>query len=147
VIQECQFQYGGGRHCRRIPKRGEAYCRDHRRSVRALPPAHPRLARAFDSDAAVSRERYRPPLGGLGLDELLLDIAASLHSLEPLVRGSASSQEILRYQRACTAAGLAMDRVAGLPVTLRQALPRLPTDRLALLCRFLMFAAPASAKD
>ena len=138
MLQECQFDYGNGRHCRRVPARGEVFCRDHRRWSaplrRALPvPAHVSGSRA--------RTRSLPPLGGLGLDELLLDVASSLQALEPLVRGSASSAEVLRYRRACTAIGYAMDRLAGQPEHLRSALPSWSPERLRLFIRVMMYAA------
>ncbi|HTV16520.1 MAG TPA: hypothetical protein VME68_17505 [Acidobacteriaceae bacterium] len=141
-IPECQFQYAGGRHCRRIPKRGAAFCRDHRRIVRALPAP----ASGSSRDPRPARHEHALlRLGGLGLDQLVLEISRSLQALEPLVRGSASSEEFFRYQSARTAAEFAIDRVASLPHSLRRVMRNLHPDHFAMICRLLMYAGPNSA--
>lgn len=146
MVQECEFDYGNGRRCRRVPKRGEIFCRDHRRGSAQLRSEFPAAASASahhrDASRPHRRARALPPLGGLDLDELILHIAASLQALEPLVRSSASSSELLLYQRARTAAGFAIERVDGQATMLRQALPDWPLPRLQMLVSLIMFAAP-----
>jgi hypothetical protein len=152
MVEECQFHYADGRHCRRIPKRGETFCRDHRRCSaplrRALPaPGYasgyvsrlaPETVPAADPRAAL--RPALPPLGGLGLDELLRDLLDSLQALEPLALSSASSAELVRYERAATAAEFAIDRLAGQQIMIRHTLRHWPAERLAVFCRILMLA-------
>ncbi|MGC2635922.1 MAG: hypothetical protein WA294_02010, partial [Acidobacteriaceae bacterium] len=95
-----------------------------------------------DPQPAYVPEPSLPSVGALGLDALIIDIALSLQALEPLVRGSASDREVRRYQRACTAAGFAMDRVAGLPRMIAAAVPTLSPPRLRMLLQLLMYAGP-----
>lgn len=156
MIEECQFQYENGRNCRRIPKRGEIYCRDHRRWStplrRSLPaparPSRPATAApmhpAAPCDPAPHARRALPALPGMPLDGLLRDILGSLLALEPLVRTSASSLKAQRYQRACAAAAYAAERVAGQRVMLMSALPDMPAPRREMLFRLLMYAGPQS---
>jgi hypothetical protein len=150
MVEECQFHYADGRHCRRIPKRGEVFCRDHRRWSAPLRRALPAsvFASRWASEAvpaANARTAPRPalpPLGGLGLDELLLDLLDSLQALEPLALSSASSAELARYERAATAAQFAIDRLAGQQIMIRHTLRHWPAERLAVFCRILMLAGP-----
>jgi len=157
MIEECQFQYADGRNCRRIPKRGEIYCRDHRRwsnplrraAVRPSPsaaaaPIHPAAPLYPAPHERRAGTCALPALPGLPLDGLVSDILGSLLALEPLVRTSASSMETHRYHRACVAAAYAGERIAGQRVMLRRALPDMPAPRRDLLVRLLMFAGPES---
>ncbi|HKR27138.1 MAG TPA: hypothetical protein VJS11_06770 [Acidobacteriaceae bacterium] len=78
MLQECQYAYPDGRTCRRIPKRGERLCRDHK-NARRLPASE---------DAAYYRrlEIYDNHLRRLAPDQLAQEVQFALIRLYPVLQ-------------------------------------------------------------
>ena len=104
MLQECQYAYPDGRTCRRIPKRGERLCRDHK-NARRLPSSE---------DAAFYRrlEAYDQRLRHLSPDQLAQELQLALVRLYPVVHGRLSRAHRLVFNCALLAIATLMERDA-----------------------------------
>ena len=135
MVAECAFVYPHGRNCRRIPRRGEALCRDHRRLASVRPK---------DAEAAFTQQMMQAAdeIASLPLDQMLEHLQNCLLSLHGFVESRASSAERARYTRATIAVTSAIDCVLAHPRVLTQALPGVPREYVAYLQQLLQFAEP-----
>ncbi|HLJ79132.1 MAG TPA: hypothetical protein VKT75_17055 [Acidobacteriaceae bacterium] len=104
MLQECQYAYPDGRTCRRIPKRGERLCRDHK-NARRLPASE---------DAAYYRslEIYDYHLRQLSPDQLAQELQLALIRLHPVLHGRLSRAHRLILSRALLAVATLTERQA-----------------------------------
>jgi hypothetical protein len=136
MVAECTFTYESGRKCRRLPRRGETLCRDHRRHAAAS--RQPIEANAADEEAA-DREwkEVFATLDSLPLDQLLKDLGDTLLRLGPLVTAHASRHEIALFNRATCAFSLTLECAQAAPSALAAALPGIPREHVQLLVAIL----------
>ena len=91
-VHECAFRYPEGRRCRRIPKRGETLCRDHKRARR----------QTHTEDAAFTRqmEAYADRLMTLPLPHLAAEVQFALAAMQPILSSRFSRTYRLLFSRA-----------------------------------------------
>ncbi|HKO11875.1 MAG TPA: hypothetical protein VJV22_07905 [Acidobacteriaceae bacterium] len=91
-VHECHYLYPDGRRCRRIPKRGERLCRDHKRARRST----------HTEDAAFTRqiEAYADRLMSLPLDVLAAEAAFALSAMSPILESRYRRTHRLLFSRA-----------------------------------------------
>lgn len=137
MIAECTYLYPDGRHCRRLPRRGESLCRDHRRLVSA-----PRKTEA--DDEAFSRQMFAAvdEICALPLDQMLNHLSDCLNGLHLFVEAKASSIERARYHRAVIAAGAAMDCVTAQPRVFAESFRGITPHQAQTVMQILFHAAP-----
>lgn len=92
MVHECEYLYPGGRRCRRIPKRGDALCRDHKRARRLT----------HDEDPAFCRhiEAWANHLITLPLDVLAAEVALALSAMHPILESRFRRTHRLLFSRA-----------------------------------------------
>ncbi|HKR28495.1 MAG TPA: hypothetical protein VJS11_13620 [Acidobacteriaceae bacterium] len=137
MLAECSYRYPDGRNCRRIPRRGESLCPDHRRQA-AVRHRTEAAERAFQQQAnQAADEIIRLPLNRL-LDhaqECLMDI-------EPFIEANASPARRVRFMRAMTALTASIDCVCSQAEVLSQAVPNIPEDAVRAMLLLLWCARP-----
>ena len=91
-VNECAYLYPEGRRCRRIPKRGERLCRDHKRARR----------QTHTEDAAFTRqmEAYADRLMTLPLSRLAAEAAFALSAMSPILESRFRRTHRLLFCRA-----------------------------------------------
>lgn len=140
MAPECTYIYPDGRKCRRIPRRGEVLCRDHRRLVSARPPSD---EEAFNQQMTLVCEQ----LSALHLDQVLEDLSESLNVIYPFVESLASSVERTAYTRATIACTIAIDCVLAGPGVLARMLPNATPQQIRFLIDNLRNARPPLPGD
>lgn len=102
MLHECEYVYPTGRTCRRIPKRGERLCRDHKRA-RRLPSSE---------DAAFYRhlEIYDNHLRRLPPDRLADEVQYALIQLYPVLHGRLCRAHRLIFSRGLLAIATLTER-------------------------------------
>jgi len=140
MLAECAFLYPDGRKCRRLPRRGERLCRDHR----SLTSARPK-----DDEETFDREMTQATLEiiAMPLDQMLDHLQQSLIEIDWLIESRASTAERYAYTRATIAVTAAIDCVLEHPRVLAAVLPSLPPGEISCLLRLLRFAAPQFPPD
>lgn len=113
-VQECEYLYPSGRTCRRIPKRGERLCRDHKRARR----------QPSSEDAAFYRnlQAWTEHLERLTVDQMAVEVLYALGELYPVLHSRLSRAHRLIFSRALLAIA---------ELTERTTLERLARDRPA----------------
>jgi hypothetical protein len=104
MVHECTYLYSDGRRCRRIPKRGERLCRDHK-NARRLPASE---------DAAYYRrlEIYDNHLRRLSPDQLAVELQFALVRLSQVLQRRLSRSHRLVFSCALLAIATLMERDA-----------------------------------
>ena len=92
MVHECAYRYPDGRRCRRIPKRGETLCRDHKRSRRRTPTEDPAFCRQMVA--------YTDRLITLPLDVLAAEVQFALAAMHPIFDSRFSRTWRLLFSRA-----------------------------------------------
>ena len=92
MVHECNHRYPDGRRCRRIPKRGEPLCRDHKRSRRQPHTEDPAFIRQM--------EAYADRLITLPLDVLAAEVQFALAAMHPILDSRFSRTWRLLFNRA-----------------------------------------------
>src|SRR6185312_8521370 len=92
MVHECAHRYSDGRRCRRIPKRGETLCRDHKRSRRRTPTEDPAFCRQMVA--------YTDRLITLPLDVLAAEVQFALAAMHPIFDSRFSRTWRLLFSRA-----------------------------------------------
>jgi hypothetical protein len=92
MVHECAYLYPDGRRCRRIPKRGETLCRDHKRARR----------QPQTEDAAFTRqmEVYADRLMTLPLSRLAAEAQFALAAMQPILSSRFARTYRLLFSRA-----------------------------------------------
>jgi len=141
MIVECSYLYPDGRHCRRLPRRGETLCRDHRR-LAARQPLRPALTdsgkQAFDQQMQQAAEEIL----SMSLPDMLCHLGDCLNALEELMESKASSAEFAQYTRATMAVTAACDCALAQPQVFARTFPNLSPEMLFALTTLLQFARP-----
>jgi len=107
MVPECTYLYSDGRRCRRIPKRGERLCRDHKRARRLT----------HTEDAAFTRqvEAYADRLIGLPLDVLAGEVELALSGMEPILSSRFARTYRLLFSRAEIAVAALAEELKSVP--------------------------------
>ena len=113
MVHECAHRYPDSRRCRRIPKRGETLCRDHKRA-RGQP-------RAEDPAFTRQMEAYADRLITLPLDVLAAEVQFALAAMHPIFDSRFSRTWRLLFGRAEIAVAVLAEELQ-----IRQTLPARP---------------------
>ena len=107
MVPECTYLYPDGRRCRRIPKRGERLCRDHKRARRLT----------HTEDVAFSRhvEAYADRLIGLPLDVLAGEVGLALADMRPIIESRFGRTYRLLFSRAEIAVAALAEELKSVP--------------------------------
>lgn len=140
MVAECAFLYPDGRKCRRLPRRGERLCRDHR---------HLTSARPKNDEETFDREMTQAAgeIAAMPLDQMLDHLQQGLISLHWLIESRASTAERNAYTRATIAVSAAIDCVLEHPRVLASVLPSAPPEHIEYLLHLLRFAEPQVPPD
>ena len=135
MVTLCAYLYPDGRTCRRIPRRGDDFCRDHLRLASVRTPGE---EEAFIQQMLLATDE----IAAMPLDQRLNHLGDCLGALDPLIESRASSAERAFYTRATIAATSAFDCVLALPGVLAQVFPGMDPDVLAVLVHIVRNALP-----
>lgn len=109
MVHECEHFYETGRKCRRITKRGDAFCPGHRPDPRRSVHDDPQVTRKFAAFADQLREAD-------SLD-LFCSLQDALTAIQPLIERKSSRAAYLPFARAVIAVAVVVERL----ITTRQA--------------------------
>lgn len=140
MIAECTYLYPDGRHCRRLPRRGESLCHDHRRLV-ARGPAHTATDRDEEAFNQQMREAAEEILA-MPLPAKLEHLRDCLNALHGFIEAKASSEERSDYTRATMAAVAALDCALAQSQVLAETFPKLSPEIVSAVTMLLHFAGP-----
>ena len=137
MVAECSFLYPDGRNCRRIPRRSQTLCRDHRRrpAARLRTPTEEEAFHQQQSNAADEILRLR-------LDQMLHHAQECLMAIEPFIEAHAPAAERVRFMRLGTAIAAAMDCVDSQAALLSQVVPGITPDDVNAMMTLLGYARP-----
>jgi len=137
MLAECAFLYPDGRNCRRIPRRGETLCPDHRRqaAVRVR-------TRTEEQAFHLEQDKAADEIIRLPLDQMLDHAQECLTALESWIEANAPTVERTRFMRVGTAIAAAMDCVDCHADILGEIFPALTPDERNTLVQLLWFARP-----
>ncbi|HET7346677.1 MAG TPA: hypothetical protein VFJ10_05070 [Acidobacteriaceae bacterium] len=137
MLAECAFLYPDGRNCRRIPRRGDTLCPDHRRqaAIRVRTTTEEQAFHLEQNKAA--DEIIRQPL-----DQMLDHAQECLMALEPWIEVNAPAVERTRFMRIGTAIAAAMDCVDSQPGIVNELFTGFAPDERTTLVQLLWFARP-----
>ena len=140
MIAECTYLYPDGRHCRRLPRRGESLCRDHRRLAARRPAtaATDRDEDAFDQQMRQAAEEIR----AMPLPAKLEHLCDCLNTLHDFIEARASSAERSSYTRASIAAVAALDCAVAQSRVFAETFPNLSPEIVTVVITLLHFAGP-----
>lgn len=137
MLAECAFLYPDGRNCRRIPRRGETLCPDHRRQA-AVRVRSRSEQQTFDQE----QNKAADEIIRLPLDQMLDHAQECLIALEPWIEANAPAVERTRFMRVDTAIAAAMDCVDSQPGLLSELFTGFAPDERNTLVQLLWFARP-----
>jgi len=137
MIPECTFLYPDGRNCRRIPRRGESLCPDHRRQA----AIHRREA-AGEQAFLQLMNQAADEIIRLPLDGMLDHAQECLMDVEAFIAANAPAHQRVRFMRAVTAVTAAIDCVDSHPRVLSETFDFLPPDNVNAIVQLLAFARP-----
>lgn len=135
MVAECSFLYPDGRNCRRIPRRGETLCRDHRRRPAVRPRTH-----TEDEDFRQQQSQAALEIARLRLDQMLEHAKHSLFALEPFIEAHAPAAERACFSRLAMTITTAIDCVDSQPVILSQSVPGITPDDVNAMMTLLWYA-------
>lgn len=137
MLAECAFLYPDGRNCRRIPRRGETLCPDHRRQAAI------RVRTKTEEEAFhLEQDKAADEIIRMPLDQMLDHAQECLIALEPWIEAYAPAPERTRFMRVGTAIAAAMDCVDCHADLLGEIFPALTPDERNTLVQLLWFARP-----
>ena len=137
MVHECSYRYPDGRNCRRIPRRGQTLCLDHRRQA-----AVRRRQQAQEQAFQQQGDQAADEIIRLPLNHLLHHAQECLMDVEAFIDFNATRAQRVRFMRALTAITAAIDCVYSQAQVLSEAVPTLPADEVNALILLLWCARP-----